>query len=356
MPISSSVLNDSDRVLTIASHVVFGYVGNSVTTFVLQSLGLEVSALNTVQFSNHTGYKQWTGYRTTSEQISQLWDGLKQSEIVEEYGMLLTGYVPGADGVVAVGKIGMELKKLKRHQGRPLFWVLDPVMGDGGRLYVSEEVVPVYKSLVPHADLITPNQFETEVLCGIKIDSLSSLSLAIDTLHSLYQIPHIVITSVTFSPDFSTDAEEMLCAGSSIISTGASRIFFLPVPIIPGIFVGTGDMFSALTLARFREQAELAGLLDTESWLSDDSVEAVELPLARALEQVLGSMHRVLERTRVVRDRKLEAMVLGEDKKMDNVRRMKASELQLVKGQSDLLQPGDDYKALPLDMDTNGVN
>jgi pyridoxine kinase len=40
--------------------------------------------------------------------------------------------------------------------------VLDPVMGDRGMLYVNEDVVPVYKSLVPHADLIVPNQFETE--------------------------------------------------------------------------------------------------------------------------------------------------------------------------------------------------
>lgn len=194
------------------------------------------------------------------------------------------------------------------------------------------------------------------ILCGIKVDSLSSLSLAIDTLHSLYQIPHIVITSVTFPSASSTEAEEMLCAGSSITSTGASRKFFLPVPIIPGVFVGTGDMFSALTLARFREQAELSGLLDTESWLSDDSVKVTALPLARALEQVLGSMHRVLERTRVVRDRKRAAMALEEDKKMDNVRMMKVSELQLVKGQRDLLQPGNDYKALPWHMDTNEVN
>lgn len=35
-------------------------------------------------------------------------------------------------------------------------------MGDNGSFYVSENVVPVYKSLLPHADLIVPNQFETE--------------------------------------------------------------------------------------------------------------------------------------------------------------------------------------------------
>lgn len=102
--------------------MVFGYVGNSVTTFVLQALGLEVSALNTVQFSNHTGYKKWTGSITTPELIGQLWEGLKSNEVVEEYGMLLTGYVPGAKGVEAVGAIGKELKKLKKCNGRDLFW------------------------------------------------------------------------------------------------------------------------------------------------------------------------------------------------------------------------------------------
>lgn len=42
------------------------------------------------------------------------------------------------------------------------FTVLDPVMGDQGRLYVNADVVPVYKSLIPDADLILPNQFEAE--------------------------------------------------------------------------------------------------------------------------------------------------------------------------------------------------
>jgi pyridoxine kinase len=42
------------------------------------------------------------------------------------------------------------------------FWVLDPVMGDNGKLYVAEDAVPAYKSLIKDADLILPNQFEAE--------------------------------------------------------------------------------------------------------------------------------------------------------------------------------------------------
>jgi pyridoxine kinase len=43
--------------------------------------------------------------------------------------------------------------------------VLDPVMGDEGKIYVSEQVVPAYKNLLKDADLILPNQFEAEYVC-----------------------------------------------------------------------------------------------------------------------------------------------------------------------------------------------
>lgn len=35
-------------------------------------------------------------------------------------------------------------------------------MGDQGRLYVKDEVIPAYMSTLHHADLILPNQFEAE--------------------------------------------------------------------------------------------------------------------------------------------------------------------------------------------------
>lgn len=50
-----------NRVLSIQSHVVSGYVGNKSATFPLQLLGFEVDTINTVQFSNHTGYGHWKG-------------------------------------------------------------------------------------------------------------------------------------------------------------------------------------------------------------------------------------------------------------------------------------------------------
>lgn len=79
--------------------------------------------------------------------------------------MMLSGYAPGAEAVQAVGAIGRELKLKATMKPGSFFWVLDPVMGDNGRLYVAEDVVPAYKTLIRDADLILPNQFEAEYVC-----------------------------------------------------------------------------------------------------------------------------------------------------------------------------------------------
>lgn len=166
------------------------YVGNRVATFVLQLLGLEVAALNTVQFSNHSGYRQLKGSRVTGEQITELYDGLEMNGN-DDFGMLLTGYVPGAEGVEAVGRIAVDLREKRKDKKGGFFWrmsnvndaqlifadrlrlslgsVLDPVMGDQDQLYVGEDVVPVYKSLLALADLIVPNQFEAEYVLETRI-------------------------------------------------------------------------------------------------------------------------------------------------------------------------------------------
>ncbi|XP_066399815.1 uncharacterized protein [Miscanthus floridulus] len=55
-PILSITLpSDTDRMLSIQSHTVQGYVGNKSSVFPLQLLGFDVDPINSVQFSNHTG-------------------------------------------------------------------------------------------------------------------------------------------------------------------------------------------------------------------------------------------------------------------------------------------------------------
>ena len=160
------------------------YVGNTMATFVMQSLGCEVAALNTVQFSkassvhfvlyivakgligNHLGYGQAKGTRATAAEITDLYQGLKDSYL-DDFHMMLSGYLPGATSVEAVGVIARDLKNKANLKPGSFFWVLDPVMGDNGKLYVAEDVVPAYKGLIRDADLILPNQFEAEYVLSL---------------------------------------------------------------------------------------------------------------------------------------------------------------------------------------------
>ena len=52
---------DMPTVLSIQSWVACGNVGNTAALFPLQRLGCETWSLNTVAFSNHTGYGKWRG-------------------------------------------------------------------------------------------------------------------------------------------------------------------------------------------------------------------------------------------------------------------------------------------------------
>ncbi|KAK1834807.1 pyridoxal kinase, partial [Podospora conica] len=354
------------RVLAIASHVSTGcpppgvlvdrYVGNKIAVFAMQSLGCDVAALNTVQFSNHTGYGQWTGTKTTAQEITDLFRGLKQSYL-DDFDMMLSGYVPGAEALEAVGAIAKELKAKAKSRPGSFFWVLDPVMGDNGTLYVAQDVVPVYRSLVPYADLILPNQFEAELLSEVKITDMPSLALAIQVLHERYAVPHIVITSVSLPQHPTPTAaprSSLSVVGSTMTSSRRARAFQIVFPAIDCYFSGTGDMFAALTVVRMREAVcgtpggVVAG---SEAWRSGDEVDALDLPLARAVEKVLASMHEVLTKTR-------EAMVGagavvvggggggGEEKKAARLIKSKAAELRLVRHLDSLRFPEVQFRAV----------
>ena len=109
-------------------------------------------------------------------------------------------------------------------------------------------------------------------------------------------------------------------------------------------------MFAALTVVRLREAITQANLNNAKSWVSPDEVEAVDLPLAKAAEKVLGSMHTVLAKTKEARDRELEAMSGRMEQEKDSekrvwLRKTKAAEVRVVRCLGDLREPKCDWKA-----------
>lgn len=107
------------------------------------------------------GYGQVKGTKTQASELIEIWTGLKDSHL-DDFDMLLSGYLPDAASVKSLGRIAQEIRAKSERDKRSFFWILDPVMGDNGRLYVPENVVLCYKDLLQYADLILPNQFEAE--------------------------------------------------------------------------------------------------------------------------------------------------------------------------------------------------
>ena len=131
-------------------------------------------------------------------------------------------------------------------------------------------------------------------------------------------------------------------------------------------------MFAALTVVRFREAVIEEGLVGRKGWMSADEVEGKELPLARAVERVLGSMQGVLEKTMRARDEVVNKVVGGEEEggkegsqghgvdgvqsggdgegKKRHLAVTKAAEVRVVRNVEDLKRPGERFRAVALEV------
>lgn len=278
----------SQRVLSIQSHVVFGYVGNKSATFPLQLLGFEVDALNTVNFSNHTGYSHFSGTRFSGEELKQIFEGIKVNGLAA-YPYALTGYLGNASLVNATYDIIREVKELSPG----LLYVLDPVLGDNGKLYVSPEVIPIYRDqLCSLADIITPNQTEAEFLTQLPISQVCDLKLVFKKFHDM-GVKNVIMTSSNLTPEAESSSktdQNLVYLFASQQTDNSSDSFYISYPHKDRHFTGTGDLFSALTLAWYQKATSNS---PTNGILKPSPLG----PLATACEYTVSTIQSVLDLT-----------------------------------------------------------
>lgn len=234
------------RVLSVQSHVVRGYVGNKSASFPLQVLGFEVDTINSVQFSNHTGYEHWKGQVLTADELHVLYEGIKLNN-VNQYDYVLTGYTRDDSFLDTVVDIVQELKRANPS----LVYVCDPVLGDNGAMYVPENLLPIYRNkVVPAADIITPNQFEAELLTDRHISSEKDAVEVMNLLHSMGPDTVVITSSDLPSP---LGDQYLVALGSQKIvradGTMVTQQIRMDIPRVEAVFVGTGDLFAAMLLA-----------------------------------------------------------------------------------------------------------
>ena len=237
-------------VLSIQSHVVFGYAGNTAAVFPLQRLGREVWAVNTVEFSNHTGYGSWRGRVLGAELAEDLVTGLEERNVLGRCEAVLSGYL----GDAAVGRAIIDAVKKVRKENPNALYCCDPVMGDIGRgFYVKPDIPDMFKKeLVPLADIVCPNQFELEALTGLDTGKIDNAVKAINLIHETG--PSIVLVT-----SFKEKDGEL-----SMLASGKGEILKITTPELPlgyGV-AGTGDMTSAVFLSRYLETRNMEKTLE----------------------------------------------------------------------------------------------
>jgi pyridoxine kinase len=263
-------------VLSVQSWVACGNVGNSAALFPLQRLGCETWSLNTVAFSNHTGYGKWRGGAVPAGEIAELFEGIAELGLLSRCDAVLSGYLGEAEAGIVLLDI---VARVKQANPRALF-ACDPVMGDvGPGWYVRAGVPEFYRDrALAVADIVTPNSFELEWLTGEKVGTLTEAAAAAVALQERGPAT-VLVTSLDLAPD-----------RIAVVAAGRGGVWAVETPRLPIEATGCGDAVAALFLG----------------WL----LKGKALPEALAL--TIAAIYAVVEATMRSADGEL-AMVAAQD-------------------------------------------
>lgn len=246
--------NTMKNVLSIQSHVVYGFAGNKSATFPMQLLGVDVWALNTVQFSNHTQYGKWTGMVIPQEQIREIVTGLDNIEKLQECDALLSGYLGSAE---QVDQILFALEQIKLRNPNALY-LCDPVMPHPKKICVVANGVreALIEKAIPVADIMTPNLHELRQLTEFPVNTFDDVLKAVNALISKgvkkVLVKHLGSAGKINDPDT-----------FEIIMATTEGVWHLSRPLYQFNFepVGVGDLIAGTFLANL-----LNGKSDVEAF------------------------------------------------------------------------------------------
>lgn len=230
------------KILSIQSAVAHGHVGNSAAVFPLQRIGVDVLPVNTVNFSNHTGYGAWRGPLIPPEDVREVITGIEERGVFPRIDAVLSGY-QGGEGI---GEVIIDaVARVKAANPRAVY-ACDPVMGNAKSGCFVSPAIPILlrERGVPVADIITPNQFELGFLTETDPGSLDSTLAAVDIAREMG--PQTVLVTSVERPDRAAGTIEML-------AVDAHGAWLVETPYLPMKANGSGDVTAALFTAHYVE-------------------------------------------------------------------------------------------------------
>ena len=149
--------NRQKKIALINDFSGFGRCSITASLPIISAMKIQCCPLPTAIFSNHTGFKSFF-YTDYTEHMNAYMDEWKKLDL--KFSGILTGFLGSPE------QIGIVKRFLEEFKTEQTITVIDPVMGDYGKLYstYSPILAKQMTTLVPYADILTPNLTEACIL------------------------------------------------------------------------------------------------------------------------------------------------------------------------------------------------
>lgn len=217
----------------------FGKCSLTATIAVLSVMGVQPCPMPTAVLTNQTGYKNHYCIDLTDElcNYKEMW-----SLNNESFDGIYSGYIADKRQVDIISDFINTFRKSNT------VVLVDPVMGDNGRLYsaYNDESCKKVCSLARSADIITPNLTELCILTDTDFDELNSHCASDDFLDRISDVAKGAISHCE-QKIVVTGINKDGCLYNGVFSK--QDCDFIKAECHGGSFSGTGDIFASIVFA-----------------------------------------------------------------------------------------------------------
>lgn len=225
------------RILTVQDISCLGQCSMTVALPILSACGHETCVLPTAVLSTHTGGFGAVHFRDLTGDVLPILDHWRRENI--DFDAIYAGYLGSIEQIKLIQKL------FETAVARDGARILDPAMGDNGKLYrgFDAQYVEAMKSLCTHADVLIPNMTEACLLTGTPYQMRNDPEFACELLGKLARLcPCAVLTGVSNAPDRT---------GVALLQNG--NISFYYHEKLPKSYHGTGDIFAAALVGAWQK-------------------------------------------------------------------------------------------------------
>ncbi len=225
------------RILTIQDISCFGKCSLTVALPLLSAMGIETVILPTAVLSTHTLFKGFT-CKDLSDQLTPITQHWKKEGIT--FDAIYTGYLGTEEEIDTV------LEIIREFRNKDTLVIVDPAMGDNGKLYPAFDLSYAKKnaSLCAVADISDPNITEACFMTGKEYQESYTEDYVRELLKDLaaFGTRMPILTGVSLSEGKT---------GAMGYDREKDEYFVYQNDRIPAAYHGTGDIFSSVLAGGF---------------------------------------------------------------------------------------------------------